>query len=100
MSLVLFSQLPSSSDNHRDIKSSSPNKYPTHIVSHNHYHHMCICEDVVSQKSRLYIHSLPFGGLFMIPRIFKNKELEVPLMSVKEELLKVVGGFEMVSSPC
>ena len=29
---------------------SGPHWYPTHIQSHNHYHHMCICEGVGTQK--------------------------------------------------
>ena len=51
ISVVLCSQLPPHSCNHRDIPESSPRRYPTHILSHNHSHRMCICEHVVSQKS-------------------------------------------------
>jgi hypothetical protein len=36
--------------NHRDIPDSSPHRYSTHILSRNHCHRMCICQDVGSQK--------------------------------------------------
>ena len=49
-SLVLYSQLPPHSCNHTDIPDSSPHRYPTHVLSHNHCHGMCICQDVGSQK--------------------------------------------------
>jgi hypothetical protein len=52
ISVVLCSQLPPNSGNHRDIPDSSPHRYPTHNLSHNHCHGMCICQDVGSQKSK------------------------------------------------
>ena len=36
--------------NHRDTDWSNLYRYPTHILSHNHYRHMCICEGVGTQK--------------------------------------------------
>ena len=48
--MVLCSQLPPDSGNQRHIPDSSPNRYSTRILSHNHVHCMCICEDMVSQK--------------------------------------------------
>ena len=50
ISVVLCSQLPPHSGNHRDIPESSPHRYPTRILSHNHCHRMCIGRDVGSQK--------------------------------------------------
>jgi hypothetical protein len=50
-SLFLCSQLPPKSFNHRDMPESSPNRYSTHILSHNHCHPMCICDDIVTRKS-------------------------------------------------
>ena len=50
ISVVLCSQLPPHSGNHRDIPESSPHRYPTRILSHTHCHHMRICEDVGSRK--------------------------------------------------
>ena len=50
ISVVVCAQLPPNSGNHRDIPDSSPHRYCTHILSHNHYHRMCICQDVGSQK--------------------------------------------------
>ena len=38
------------SGNHRHIPDPSPHRYPTRILSHNHCHRMCICENMVSQK--------------------------------------------------
>ena len=29
---------------------SSPHRYPTHILSHSHYHHMCICVEIGTPK--------------------------------------------------
>ncbi len=48
--MVLCSQLPPHSGNHRDIPHSIPHRYLTHILSHNHCHRMCFCPDVGSQK--------------------------------------------------
>ena len=48
--MVLWSQLPPNSGNHRDIPDSSPHRYHTQILSHNHCHHMSICEDMDSQN--------------------------------------------------
>ena len=50
MSVVLCSPLPPNSGNHRHIPDASPHRYHTHILSHNHCHRMCICQDVGSQK--------------------------------------------------
>ena len=50
ISVVLFSQLPPNSGKHTDIPDSSPHRYPTHILSHNHCHHMFIREDMGRQK--------------------------------------------------
>ena len=36
--------------NHRDTDWSNLHKYPTHILSQNHYQHMCICVGVGTQK--------------------------------------------------
>ena len=47
--MVLCSQLPPDSGNHRDIPDSTPHRYPTCILSHNHGHCVCICEDMGSQ---------------------------------------------------
>ena len=49
--LVSCTKLPPKSSNHRDILVSGPHRYPTHILSNNHYHPRCICEDMGSQKS-------------------------------------------------
>ena len=51
-SLLLCSQLAQISCKHRDITESSPNWYPTHILSHNHYLPMCVCEEIGGQKSQ------------------------------------------------
>ena len=48
MSLVLWSQLPPNSGNHRDIPHSTPHRYPTHSLSHNH---MCIYQEIGNQRS-------------------------------------------------
>ena len=50
ISVVLCSQLPPGSGNPRHIPESSPHRYLTRILSHNHCHRMCICQDVGSQK--------------------------------------------------
>ncbi len=68
MSVVVCSQLPSNSCNHTDIPDSSPHRYPTHILWHNHCHRMCICQEVGSQKPlkiTLYTRTRHFSG-FMI----------------------------------
>ena len=59
ISLVLYSQLPPNSGNHSDSPNSSPHRYPTHILSHNHCHRVCICQDVGSQTSLkiMFIHT-------------------------------------------
>jgi hypothetical protein len=51
-SLLLCSQLPPNCCKHRDIPESSPHRYPTPILSHNHYLPMCICEEIGGQKSQ------------------------------------------------
>ena len=75
ISLVLCSQLKPTSCNHRDIPDSSPHRYPTHILSHNHCHHMCICEDMGSQKplTFTFIHTYPFTLIINIPFFLKKK---------------------------
>ncbi len=50
ISLLLCSQLPPKSFNDRDMPDSSPHRYPTHILSHNHCHHMCICGAIGTRK--------------------------------------------------
>ncbi len=55
--LVLCSQLLSNSFKHSVIPDSSPHRCLTHIVSHNHYHHMCIGEDVVQHPSIGYTYT-------------------------------------------
>jgi hypothetical protein len=51
IAVVLCSQHPPHSGNHRDIPDSSPHRYPTHMLSHNHCHRMCICQDMDSPKT-------------------------------------------------
>ena len=34
-----------------NMPESSPNRYPTHTLSHNHKHAMCICESIGTRKS-------------------------------------------------
>ena len=51
ISLLLFSQLPPTSFNHRDMPESSLHRHLTHIMSHNHCHDMCFCEAIGSRKS-------------------------------------------------
>ncbi len=50
MSVVICSQLPPNSGNHRHIPDTSPHRYHTRLLSPNHCHRMCICQDVGSQK--------------------------------------------------
>ena len=50
VSVVLCSQLPPNSGNHRHIPDTSPHRYLTHVVSHNHGHRMCISAGMDSQK--------------------------------------------------
>jgi hypothetical protein len=37
--------------NHRNTDWSILYRYPTHILSHNNYRHICICEGVGTKKS-------------------------------------------------
>ena len=46
---MLCSQLPPYCCKHRDIPKSSPHRYPTHSLSHNHHLPMCICEGIGGQ---------------------------------------------------
>ena len=46
--MVSSCQLPPDSGNQRHIPDSSPHRHPTRILSHNHDHRMCICEDMGS----------------------------------------------------
>jgi hypothetical protein len=46
ISLPFFSKLPPKCCNHWAMPESSPHRYPTHILSHNHCHHMCIREAI------------------------------------------------------
>ena len=65
ISVVLSSQLPSNSGNHRDIPDSSPDMYPTRILSHNHCHRTCIGEDMGTYNryiSRLYTQTQHCSG--------------------------------------
>ena len=51
---------------HRDIPESSPHRYITHILSHNHYLPMRICEEIWGQKSQkryVYKHTVDFSLL-------------------------------------
>ena len=50
--LVLCSPLPPNSFKHRGIPESSPHRYPTHLLSHNHYHPICICAQMGGHKSQ------------------------------------------------
>jgi len=51
-SMLSCSPLPPTGCKYRGIPESSPHRYPTHILSHNHYHRMCICEETEGQKSK------------------------------------------------
>ena len=51
-SMLSCSQLPPTGCKCRGIPESSPHRYPTHILSHNHYHRMGICEETEGQKSQ------------------------------------------------
>ena len=51
ISLVLCSQLPAHSGNRRDIPESSPHRYLTHMLSHKHCLHMCMCGAIGTRKS-------------------------------------------------
>jgi hypothetical protein len=51
ISLLVSSQLPPKTFNHRDMPESSPRRYPTHIASHNHWHHMCVGEAIGIRES-------------------------------------------------
>jgi hypothetical protein len=46
------SQLPPTGCKYSGIPESSPHRCPTHILSHNHYHRMGICEETEGQKSQ------------------------------------------------
>ena len=51
---------------HRDIPESSPHRYITHILSHNHYLPMRTCEEIRGQKSQkryVYKHTVDFSLL-------------------------------------
>ncbi len=50
-SLVLCFQLPPQCFNHWAMPDSGPHRYPTHILSHNHYHHIRIREGIGTRKS-------------------------------------------------
>ena len=60
ISVVLCCQLPPDSGNQRHIPDSSPHRYPTRILSHNHGHCVCICEDMGSLQplNFTFIHRL------------------------------------------
>jgi hypothetical protein len=64
--LLLCSQLPPKSFNHRDVPESSPHRYPTHTLSHNHWHHMCICVDVGTRQLLEFIIILVYFAAFML----------------------------------
>ena len=51
-SLLWCSQLPPNCCKHRDIPESGPHMCLRHILSHNHYLPMCICEAIGGQKSQ------------------------------------------------
>ena len=51
ISLMLCSQLPPQCLNHWAVPDSSPHRYSTHILSDNHYHHMCLCVGIGTRKS-------------------------------------------------
>jgi hypothetical protein len=51
ISLLVSSQLLPKTLNQRDMPESSPRRYPAHIVSHNHWHTMCIGEAIGSRES-------------------------------------------------
>ena len=51
ISVVLCSQRPPHSGNRRDIPESSPHRYLTHMLSHKHCLHMCMCGAIGTRKS-------------------------------------------------
>jgi hypothetical protein len=51
-SMLGCSQLPPTGCKYSGIPESSPHRCPTHILSHNHYHRMGICEETEGQKSQ------------------------------------------------
>ena len=51
ISLNLCSQLPTKYWNDRDMPDSTLSRYHTHILSHNHYHEMCMGEGIGNRKS-------------------------------------------------
>jgi len=50
-SLTLCSQLPPKFFDHRDIPDYTPKRYSTHILSHNHFHPMCIRAEIGTRES-------------------------------------------------
>ena len=68
ISLLLCSQLPPKSCNHRAMPESSSHRYPTHILSHNHCHHMCIREAIGTRKplKLTFIHTCWHFSVFML----------------------------------
>jgi hypothetical protein len=68
ISLILCSQLPPKSWNDRDMPDSTPNTYPTHILSDSHYHPKCIGKGIGTQKSlelRLYSRTPRFTSFML-----------------------------------
>ena len=51
---------------HHDILDSTPQRWRTHILSDNHYHLMCICEEIATQKSLKFtlIHTVSIFDCF------------------------------------
>ena len=52
---------------HNDILDSTPQRWLTHILSDNHYHLMCICEEIDTQKSLKFtlLHTVAYLTVFI-----------------------------------
>ena len=50
--MLLCSLLRPHSFKHGDILDTCPRRYIAHILSHNHYHRMCVCAAIGGQKSK------------------------------------------------
>ncbi len=48
--MLLCSLLRTHSFKHGDILDTCPRRYIAHILSHNHYHRMCVCAAIGGQK--------------------------------------------------
>jgi hypothetical protein len=52
ISLILWCQLVSNCFNHWGILDSTLHRYPIHILSPNHCHHMCLCQGIGTKESQ------------------------------------------------